>query len=84
MELAVQRLQAVCGLSREAAGRAVLEVIDAFAYEVDDFVSTRHAELRARGFDNSGIFEQLRSDLTQLRFKAPPLTDRQLRRRIYG
>jgi hypothetical protein len=84
MELAIQRLQAVCGLGREAAARAVSEVADAFAYEVDDFVSARHAELRARGLDNTGIFRLIKLELRQLRFKAPPLSDRQLRRRIYG
>jgi hypothetical protein len=84
MDLAIQRLQAVCGLTRDAASRAVLEVTDAFAYEVDDFVTARHAELQARGLDNPNIFEVLRSELGQLRFKAPRLSDRQLRRRIYG
>jgi hypothetical protein len=84
MEDAIQRLQQLSGLTRAAAARAVLEVADAFALGVDDFVTARHAELQARGLDNARIFRVLRSELAELRFKAPPLSDRQLRRRIYG
>jgi hypothetical protein len=81
---AALRLQALCGLSREMAERAVSEVTDAFAYDVDGYIAARHAALRAQGFDNRDIYAVLEKELGGLRFRAPPLSERQLRRRIYG
>lgn len=83
-EDAVQRLQALCGLSREMAQRAVSEVLDAFGHDVDGFISARHAALRAQGLDNRDIYAVLEKELAELRFRAPLLSERQLRRRIYG
>jgi hypothetical protein len=81
---AEQRLQALCGLSKTAAARALSEVVDAFEYAVDEFVVLRHGELHALGLNNNEIFERIAEELPRLRFKAPPLTARQIRRRVYG
>lgn len=79
-----KRLEGILGLSREQAARAVDEVFDTLELEVDEFIQTRHAELRAEGEDNPAIFERIRTELASLRFRAPELTARQIRRRIYG
>ncbi len=79
-----KRLEGIVGLSREQAARAVDEVLDTLELEVDEFIQLRHAELRAEGQDNPSIFERIVSELHTLRFKAPRLTARQIRRRIYG
>jgi hypothetical protein len=79
-----QRLQAVLGLSREQARRAVDEIFDALRLGVDEYISSRHAELQRQGEHNPRIFEQIAEELRALRFKAPELTPRQIRRRIYG
>lgn len=79
-----QRLQSVLGLSRQQASRAVDEVLDSLALEVDEFIARRHAELQAQGENNTEIFERIAEELRVLRFKAPTLSARQLRRRIYG
>jgi hypothetical protein len=84
VEDAVQRLQALCGLPRALAERAVSEVTDAFAYDVDGFISARHSALRAQGLDNRDIFAAIDKELRALRFRAPTMSERQLRRRIYG
>jgi hypothetical protein len=81
---AEQRLQSLLGLSRGQAARAVDEVLDALGLEVDEFISRRHAELQAQGESNNEIFERIACELGQLRFKAPALSARQIRRRIYG
>lgn len=81
---AQQRLQSLLGLSRGQAARAVDEVLDALGLEVDEFIARRHAELQAQGENNSEIFERIASELRELRFKAPKLSARQIRRRIYG
>ncbi len=78
------RLQSLLGLSGTQAARAVDEVLDALGMEVDEFIARRHAELQAQGEANSEIFERIAQELGALRFKAPPLSARQIRRRIYG
>jgi hypothetical protein len=78
------RLQSVLGLSRAQASRAVDEVLDSLGLEVDEFIARRHAELQAQGESNNDIFERIAEELRALRFKAPELSARQIRRRIYG
>ena len=78
------RLQSVLGLTRAQAARAVDEVLDSLGLEVDEFIARRHAELQAQGEANSEIFERIAGELRALRFKAPELSARQIRRRIYG
>jgi hypothetical protein len=51
---------------------------------VDEFIARRHAELQAQGESNAEIFERIAAELRGLRFKAPELSARQIRRRIYG
>ncbi len=81
---AEQRLQALLGLSRAQAARAVAEIFDALRLEVGQYIAARHSELRAQGEDNARIFERIAEELPELRFKAPVLSARQIRRRIYG
>ncbi|MEY4550347.1 MAG: hypothetical protein RL685_6542, partial [Pseudomonadota bacterium] len=40
--------------------------------------------LQARGVRNPQIFDTIAEELGKLRFTAPALTPRQIRRRIYG
>jgi hypothetical protein len=79
-----QRLQSVLGLSRAQATRAVDEVLDSLGLEVDEYIARRHGELQAAGENNTEIFERIAEELRALRFKAPELSARQIRRRIYG
>lgn len=79
-----QRLQALLGLSAAQAERAVAETLDSLQYEVDEYIAARHSELQAQGESNHRIFEIIADELPGLRFKAPELSARQLRRRVYG
>jgi hypothetical protein len=79
-----QRLRSVLGLSPTQASRAVDEVLDALGLEVDQYINRRHSELQAQGESNGDIFERIANELRVLRFKAPDLSARQIRRRIYG
>ena len=79
-----QRLQSVLGLTQAQASRAVDEVLDSLGLEVDEYIARRHGELQAQGDSNSEIFERIAEELRALRFKAPKLSARQIRRRIYG
>jgi hypothetical protein len=79
-----QRLQTLLGLSPAQASRVVDEVLDSLGLEVDEYIARRHAELQRQGENNPQIFERIAEELRQLRFKAPELSARQIRRRIYG
>lgn len=79
-----RRLASLLGLSSDRSAHALSEVLDSFRLEVDDYILTRHAELQAQGVTNSEIYERIAAELPLLRFKAPALSARQIRRRIYG
>jgi hypothetical protein len=81
---AERRLRALLGLSEQQAARAVDEVFDVLRLDVDEFINARHAQLQAQGEPNPVIFERIASELAVLRFRAPALNTRQIRRRIYG
>ncbi|HET7540482.1 MAG TPA: hypothetical protein VFK05_11445 [Polyangiaceae bacterium] len=81
---AERRLRALLGLSEQQAARAVDEVFDVLRLDVDEFIAARHAQLQAQGEQNPVIFERIARELSRLRFKAPALSTRQIRRRIYG
>ena len=81
---AEQRLQGLLGLSLQQAARAVAETLDSLQLDVDQYIAARHAELQRQGVANAEIFERIAGELPQLRFKAPELSARQIRRRIYG
>ncbi|HYO96886.1 MAG TPA: RuvA C-terminal domain-containing protein [Polyangiaceae bacterium] len=81
---AQHRLQALLGLTPQQAARAVDEIFDSLGLSVDEYIATRHGELQAQGESNPAIFERIADEVCRLRFKAPPLTARQIRRRVYG
>ena len=67
------------------AQKVIAEVIAYFAESTEDFVCRRHRELKQEtGLANPLIFRRIESELQQLVFAAPKLTQRQIRRIIYG
>jgi hypothetical protein len=71
-------------LSPPEAARVVDDVLSYFAETPESFVRRRHVSLQAQGLANDAIFRQLAAELERLRFRAPPLSARQIRRIIYG
>jgi hypothetical protein len=71
-------------LSAAEARRLVGEVLSFLAETPEAFVRRRHLALQTQGLPNEAIFAQLAAELERLRFRAPPLTARQIRRIIYG
>jgi len=71
-------------LSAAEAGRVVDEVLHFLDETPEDFIRRRHYALQAAGHSNSGIFAQIATELTQLRFRAGEYSERQIRRVIYG
>jgi hypothetical protein len=71
-------------LSAAEASRLVSEVLSFLAETPEAFIRRRHLALQSQGLANDAIFTQLAAELEKLRFRAPPLTARQIRRIIYG
>lgn len=84
LDLAQQRLQRLLGLGPAQAQRAVSETLDCLARGVDEYIAERHRELQSQGVRNPVIYETIARELGSLRFAAPALSARQIRRRIYG
>jgi len=80
-------LQHLCYSSRLTADEArhlVSEVLAFYAEPCEDFVRRRHLELQSQGHNNKAIYSQLLHELEARRFPAATLSERQIRRMIYG
>lgn len=72
------------GLRRSEARRIVEEVVSFYGETPDAFVSRRHRELQAEGMRNRAIYARVAAELEDRRFRATPLSERQIRRIVYG
>ncbi|PUB31489.1 hypothetical protein C8K30_1012 [Promicromonospora sp. AC04] len=80
----VAHVAATTGLTPAEAARVIGDVMAYFATPVEDFVRRRHAELKAHGAKNPEIFARIAAELGHRVVAAPQLSERQLRRMIYG
>jgi hypothetical protein len=71
-------------LSPAEAARVVNEVLSFLTKTPESYVRRRHHALQAEGLSNSAIFARLSGELRQWRFRAGELSERQIRRLIYG
>ena len=72
------------GLSRSEARRVVEEVVSFYTETPEAFVIRRHRELQAEGMRNRAIYAKVAAETEGRRFPAPRLSERQIRRIIYG
>jgi hypothetical protein len=80
----VERVAATAGLSRAEAARLVDDVVTWYREPVEQYVRRRHAHLRTYGVRNADIYARLADELRSRVVAAPDLSERQLRRIIYG
>lgn len=80
----VRNIAASTGLPEATATRVVADVAAYFGETVEAFVRRRHGELQSRQRKNSEIWPQIAAELGARRFGAPELSERQLRRIVYG
>ncbi len=80
----VSHLAASTGLPQATAVRVIADVTAYFSETIEDFVRRRHGELQRRQRKNEEIWPLITAELAQRRFTAPGLTERQLRRMVYG
>jgi hypothetical protein len=80
----VDHVAATTGLAPADAARVIGDVLAYYAEPVDDFVRRRHAQLRIYGAKNEEIFARIAEELDGRVVAAPELSERQLRRIVYG
>lgn len=80
----IEHLCRVSALSPAEAAKVAEEVVAFFGETVEGFVRRRHAQLQASGAGNRDIFPALRAEIAGRRFRAAELSERQLRRMVYG
>jgi hypothetical protein len=80
----IAHLTALTALSAADAERVIDEIFAYYREPVDAFVARRHLQLQAEGLQNAQIFRRIQGELSGLRFPAPALSERQIRRIIYG
>ena len=71
-------------LDARQAARLLDEVLAFYAETPDAFIRRRHRELQLAGFANAAIYRRLLAELPTRRFAVTPLSERQIRRAIYG
>jgi hypothetical protein len=79
-----ERIAASTGLSPAEATRVIEDVLAYHAEPVEEFVRRRHAHLKTYGAKNAEIFARIAAELADRVVAAPALTERQLRRLVYG
>ena len=85
IQLLINHLCYGSGLTPPEARKIIDEVIAFFSETPEDYVRRRHIEIKQElGLPNPRIFERIEAELAQLVFAAPALTQRQIRRIIYG
>jgi hypothetical protein len=77
-------LAASTGLPQPTTIRVLADINAYYNETVEQYVRRRHAELRRRNRRNDEIWPEIAVELTHRRFTAPDLTERQLRRMVYG
>jgi hypothetical protein len=80
----VDQVAGSTGLTAAEATRVVQDVLAWYREPVEDFVRRRHAHHHLYGRRNQEIFALIASELAGRVVAAPVLTERQLRRMVYG
>ncbi|HWL79080.1 MAG TPA: hypothetical protein VNR19_16075 [Microbacterium sp.] len=80
----VARIATSTGLSPAEAARVVEDVLAWYREPVEEYVRRRHASLRTYGRRNEEIYAQIAAELRERLVAAPGLSERQVRRVIYG
>jgi hypothetical protein len=80
----VRHVAVSTGLPEATATRVVADVTAYFKETVEEFVKRRHTELRDARRKNDEIWPLITAELAMRRFGAPEMSERQLRRMVYG
>ena len=71
-------------MTPDRAAHLIDEVVNFFSESCTRFVQRRHHELKQSGLNNAAIYQQITQELIHHRFPAETLSERQIRRIVYG
>jgi len=71
-------------LDQTQASKIHDELLSFYSETVKEYVQRRHSELQEAGMANADTFQQIQHELDSRRFAADVLSQRQIRRIIYG
>jgi hypothetical protein len=80
----VNQVASSTGLPPGVANRVVQDVVAFFQEPVEDYVRRRHTRLQAAGKRNPEIYAAISRELRGRLVAAPRLSERQVRRIVYG
>ncbi|MFH1145324.1 MAG: hypothetical protein V1774_12380 [Candidatus Eisenbacteria bacterium] len=80
----VRHLRTVTGLEIEVLEKILNEVKSWFAEDLKTWVVRRHAELRRQGLRNREIYTRIGEEAGEMFIRPTSLSERQIRRMIYG
>jgi hypothetical protein len=80
----VRHVAASTGLDEATASRVVADVMAYFGQTAEEYVIRRHQDLKSRNHKNDDIWPLIADELRARRFKTGELSERQLRRIVYG
>ena len=72
------------GMTEGAFDKLYEEFLACFGQTLEEYVAVRHTALQRAGRKNAEIYRLIGEETRGMRFAAPPLTERQIRRLIYG
>lgn len=78
------RVAGSTGLSAADAERVIDDVLHWYAESAEGYVRRRHAELQLSGVRNEAAFVAIKDELSGRLVRPPQLSERQLRRLVYG
>jgi hypothetical protein len=84
LEPLLDHLQRALPLRRSEAERVVAEVVEWYAESPEAFIRRRHRELQSRGVPNAEAYARIAEELASRPVPGPHLSERQVRRVIYG
>lgn len=80
----IDRVAGSAGLTPAEAARVVEDVLAWYREPVEEYVRRRHAHHQLYGRRNQEIFQLIADELASRLVAAPSLSQRQLRRIVYG
>ena len=84
LEPLLEHLQRALPLGRSEAERVVAEVVSWFDESPEAFIRRRHRELQRGGVANAKAYQRIADELARRPVAGPRLSERQVRRVIYG
>lgn len=80
----IEHLSRVTALSENQTRQVVAEVLAYFNEDKESFIRRRHHEMQQQGLANPVIFATLQGEVSDRLFPAASVSERQIRRMIYG